>query len=716
EALATWYPAAVNLAAEGATPERHAGALVSQDFFAVIGVAPALGASFAAERFQPGQDGVVLISDAVWRQRFQGRSDIVGRPLQINGRTREIVGVMPPGFQTPAKAAFWVPKVFSPQELQDRDFKSQYVLGRLAAGATVDSARAEVATLYGNLRASYPEVLEGWAPLLHPAAEDVVKPLRPAMVLLLAAVAVVLLLACLNVASLLLAQAATRRGEFGVRAALGASPRRLVLLSLTETGTLSLAGGLIGLALAHTLLAGLRALAPASLARLDQVQLDPTALAFALGACVLTTLIAGLAPALQQARTDPVNALRAVSARATSRLTASRRALVIVQVAATVVVLVVTGLLLRSLDRVLDRDLGFQRENLLTARLELPPVKYAAEQRRDQFAEEVLSRLGQARGVESAAASTYLPLQGWPQIILRLEENPIVRPSDAAATGYTGVTPGYFRTLGMRLLRGRDFTSADREETVPVCVINEAFARTHFGSRDPLGKRLEIGFSEPPRWIEIVGVVNDTSNAQLEVQPQEQVFVPLRQQPPFLRSNPALSLVIRGQSGLEGLPESLRSAVWAVDRDQPLHLLQPMTQILQGATADRRFTLRILAAFAACAVALAAVGLYGMLNGQVTARTRELGVRMVVGAGRARILGLVLGSGALTTLLGMALGTLGALLAGRLWQAQFYQTSLSDPLTWSMVFLTLGSVSLVAGAIPAWRASRLDPAIVLKAE
>jgi putative ABC transport system permease protein len=716
EALAAWNPAAVNLAGDGATPERQAGALVTEDFFKVIGIGPVVGAGFTTEYFQPGADGVTLISQAVWQQRFGGDTNIVGRTIVMNGRSRVVVGVMPAGFQSPAKAAFWVPKVFSTFELQDRDYKGQLVLGRLAPGVTLESAQAEMNTLFGGLRQQFADVLEGWTPLVHPALEDVVKPLRPALLVLLGAVGMVLLMACLNVANLLLARGAARQGELGVRAALGASRRTLALQSLRESLAIALPGGLLGLLFAYYLLAALLSIAPATLPRIDQVQLDFNALLFTAAVCIVTTLVAGLAPALHQAQADPLDALRAASSRSTSRVGWWRRALVVFQVGATVVVLVATGLLLRSFERLLQRDLGFEPANLLTVRLELPPVKYAAEHQRDQFAEEILSRLAATTGVEAAAASTYLPLQGWPQLIMRLEENPVVRPSDAAATGYTGVTPDYFRAMGMRLLSGRGFTANDREGSPPVCVVNQTFARTHFGERDPLGKRLEIGFSEPPNWIEIGGVVNDTQNAQLETQPQEQVFVPLRQQPQFLRGNPTISLVVRSRRPVEGLGEAIRQAVWAVDKDQPLHLLQPMTHVLENATSQRRFTVIVLSMFAALALALAAIGLYGVMSGYVSVRTREIGVRMVLGAQRMDVLRLVLRMGARTLRVGMTLGALAALAVGRLLQAQLFETKPLDALTWVGVAAMLIILGFAACLVPAGRAARLQPVEALRCE
>lgn len=712
-ALAAWSPAAVNLAAREAPPERYPGALVTEDFFRVVATPPALGRGFASDQFVAGKDAVVLIGHAVWQGRFGGDPGIIGRTLQINGRSRTVVGILPAGFDWPAKAQFWVPKVFSAQETEDRDFKAQRVLARLADGVSLESARAETATRFAALVREHPDVLTGWSVRVNPVLEDLAGPLRPAFNLLLAAVALVLLMACINVASLLLARGAASSGELSLRLALGASRGAVIREMLTESGVLAVLGGLGGVWLAQVLVGVLVAVAPAGLPRMDQVRVDEWALGFTVALCALTTLIAGGLPAWHLSHADPMDALRAGGNRATEGASRWRRGLVIFQIAAAVVVLVGAGLLLRSLDRVLRRDLGFQPERLVTARLELPPIRYASDGQRNQFADEVLRRLTAAPGLEAAAFATALPLQGWPQYIFRLEENPGIKVSDAPTTGYTGVSPSYFATLGMRVLGGRGFSDADREGAPAVCMVNEAFARRHFGSRNPLGQRLEVGFSEPPQWMEIVGVVNDTTNEALEGDVREQVFVPLRQQPEFLTANPALSLVVRQNgTGIEGI----REAVWAVDRDQPVHLLQPMTQTLAQASAQRRFTVTVLAVFAGLALLLAAVGLYGVMSGSVVARTRELGIRVALGASRGQLLGLILGQGARALALGLLGGWLGAWALSGWLRGLLYQTAPVDGWTYLAVAVVLSGVGLIACWIPARRASRVDPLVALRNE
>ncbi len=714
-ALAAWNPASVNLVEEGSPPERYAGALVTEDFFGVVGTQPVQGPGFAPDHFQPGQDGVVMIAHGIWRQRFGGDPAVLGRELTINGRSRSVVGVLPPGFDSPARAQFWVPKVFRPQDLLDRDFKAQRVLGRLADGVTLEQARSEVATRFAQLRASHPDFLDGWSIVMRPALEDVVQSIRPALWLLMGAVATVLLMACINVANLLLSRGVARAAEMSLRAALGSGRVRLVRQLLLESLLLAIPGGALGLLLAYGLLGGLLALAPASMPRMDQVRLDGTALLFTAGACVLTGLLFGFLPAWQLSRADPMDALRGgLGGRSAPAHGRQRRRLVIVQIAAAVVVLVLTGLLLRSFARVVNQDLGFQPESLLTVRLELPPVRYGPAGKRDQFADDVLARLAATPGVRSAAATTLLPFQGWPEWILRLEEQAGVRVSEAPSTGYAAVSPGYFATLGMHLRQGRDLSAEDREDREPVCVVSHSFARRHFGDRDPLGRRLEVGFSDPPRWLTVVGVVGDARNADLETLPRDQVFVPLRQQPAFLASNPALNLVIRTEGNPVALGDALRKAVWAVDPSQPLHLLQPMTRILDQALASRRFTLLVLGVFAGIALFLATLGLYGVMSAAVASRTREFGIRAALGAGRLELGRLVFSFGASTLACGLSAGLLLASAAGRILNSMLYQTAPWDLPAFGFAAGALTLAALPACARPAWTAARLDPAETLR--
>jgi predicted permease len=716
QALAGWNTSAINLVADGGFPERYQGAAVTEDFFRVVGTLPRRGTVFSAEQFVPGKDGVVLISDAVWRERFSEAKDVVGRTVQINGRPRTIQGIMPPGFQAPAKAQFWVPRIFSEHDREDRDYKTLLVLGRLAEGVTVERAQAEIQTLFAGLRQQFPDFLTGWDIHLHPALEDVAAPLRPTLFTLLGAVITVLLLACLNVANLELARGISRQGELSVRAALGAGRSALLRQLFMESLVLAGLGGAAGLLLARGFISILLALAPPTLPRIDRVTLDAAAFAYTAGACALTGILFGLFPAWRFSRANPIDALRRAGQRATAFTGWTRHALAIVQVGAAMAVLISTGLLLRSFDRLQRQDLGFDPVNLMTVRLELSPARYGAGDKREVFAEEVLRELSETPGVETAAATTFLPFQGWPQFIMRLEDDADIKVSSAPATGYQGVSAGYFRTMNMPVVKGRGFTADDRENAKWVTIVNQSFARHFFGDRDPIGRRFEVGFADPPNWMEIVGVVADSKGLSLETQPGEQVFVPLRQQPAFLRDNPALSLVVRGRGGVPALSDGIRRAVWAVDKQQPLHLLQPMTQVVSEQTAQRRFTLVVLSAFAGTAVLLASLGLYGVMSGGVAARRRELGIRLALGSPRARLLWLVLRNGLKLTLAGILLGLLASFASTRFLQSLLFEIKPLDPMTFCAVPLLLMLVALLACWLPARRAGRVNPMEALRSE
>ncbi|MDB6037863.1 MAG: hypothetical protein JWM99_1704 [Verrucomicrobiales bacterium] len=715
-AMAAWAPAAINLASPGARPERFSGAAVTEDFLRVVKTVPTLGNGFSSENFTQGRDAVVLLSYGVWMNRFGGRSNILGEVVQVNARPRAIVGVLPPGFQTPAKAQFWVPKIFSDFEVQDRDYKAQPVLARLRDGVTLEQARAELEKLYGNLRSEYPDVLEGWKPEIHLAVTDSIKPVRPAMMVLVGAVITMLLMACVNVASLLLARGAGRAGEFSVRAALGANRWRLTAQLLAESGLLALMGGGAGLLLAGWLLKILVALAPANLPRIDQVHLDGTVLLLTAAACLFTGLVVGLAPAWRFSLANPNDALRAAGQRFSLGVGWLRRSLVVFQISASVVILIATGLLLRGFDRLLHVELGFEPSNLMSVRIELPPVKYGSGGHRDQFATEVFERLRANPRIEDAAFATLLPLQGWPSFIMRTEDNPVQRPSDATATGYAGITPNYFQTIGMHLLKGRAFLESDTEAAPLVCAVNQSFARKYFGGEDPLGKRIEVGFADHPRWMAIVGVVNDARNVALELQPRDQVFVPLRQQPEFLRGTPALSLIVRTQGEPAEASEAIRQSVWAVDKDQPLYQLRPMISTIVDQAAPRRFVVTVLGFFATAALTLAAMGLYGVMNHTAALRTREIGVRMALGAQRRDVLNLILKAGASTLLTGLILGISGAVICSRLIRPMLFEIPANDFLTWVGVVILLTASGLLACFLPARRAAKLDPIAALRYE
>ncbi|MCW5556734.1 MAG: ABC transporter permease [Verrucomicrobiae bacterium] len=713
-ALTCFQGASVNVGAGEGPPERWNAALVHDDFFRVAGVGPALGNVFNPDHFRDGADDVMILSHGVWQERFGGDATVVGRTIPLNGRTRTVIGVMPDGFQTPGQSRVWLPKVFSQQELYDRANKGFIVLGRLAPGLTADQATRDVAGIAANLAQDFPVLLDGWSAFAVPLLEGFAQPMRLPLLVLLAAVGVVLLMACVNVANLLLARSAARVGEMAMRAALGAERRHLIRQLGIESLLLALLGGIAGWLCAVFLLKLLIATAPAGLPRVSQVTLDFPALAFTLGATVLTAVVFGFAPAWQLARVQPVQAMRDTAANLTVRAGVTSRSLVVFQIAAAMVVLVATGLLLRSFDRLLRTDLGFRADELLTVRLELPPAKYGGEGRRNQFAQSLLEKLAVIPGVESAGITSRLPIQGWGRVITRVEGRPSPRPSEAPATGTAGVTPDYFRTLNIPILRGRGVTAADHANATKVAVINEAYARRFFPGEDPLGRRIEIGFDEPPQWIEVIGIVRDSRNESLEASPQDEVFVPLAQQQGFFGTS--ISVAIRTRPGAPDIVNALRQAVWSLDKDQPLHNLKPMKQVLFEATAQRRFTLIVLGVFAGLALLLTLVGLYGVLAYSVSRRGREIGIRMALGAQRGDVSRLILREGLRLAAIGIAAGLLAALASVRVMRSLLYEIGLADPVTFAAIPLLLAAIALLACWLPARRAARVDPMVALRTE
>jgi putative ABC transport system permease protein len=498
------------------------------------------------------------------------------------------------------------------------------------------------------------------------------------------------------------------------RSALGAARLRLVRQLGIESLMLALLGGAAGCLFAAVLLKFVIAAAPAGLPRVNQVTLDFRALGFTLGATALTALIFGFAPAWQLARIQPIWAMRDSAPNTTARTGRISKSLVIFQIAASLVVLVAAGLLLRSFERLVRTDFGFRPDELLTVRLELPAAKYNAEGKRSQFARALVDKLAALPGVESATATTQLPLQGWGSVITRVDGRPSPPPSQAPATGFAAVTPEYFHTLNIPILKGRAFTSSDNATAVKVGVINQAFAQRFFPDEDPIGKRVELGFAEPPQWIEIVGIARDTRNESIENQPQDQVFTPLDQAPWFIGA--PISVAIRARAGAVDLIPSLREAVWSLDKDQPLHNLKPMKQILFEATAQRRFTLIVLGVFAGLALLLALIGLYGVLAYAVSKRKREIGIRIALGAQGRDVLRLILREGVLLIMFGIATGLLGAVAAIRLMRNLLYETAPTDPATFAAITLLLSLVTLLACLLPARRAAKVDPMVALRCD
>jgi len=709
----------LNLSGDGAEPERLQGAWVGADFFKVMGIRPLAGRAFAPGEDKAGASRVAVISEKLWRGRFGGDPGAVGRSITLNGNPYTVVGILKKGEQLPSAADVWVPKVFSANEMQSRGAVFFGAIGRLAPGATLAQARAESEVIGRRLSAQYPDANASYfkSMTVIPLADQILGDTRKPLLILLGAVGVVLLIACVNVANLLLVRAAVREGEIVIRTALGAGRGRIVRQLLTESLVLALAGGAAGVALAVWIVKGLIALGPKGIPRLEQAQVDGTALLFALGISLLTGVLFGLAPALQTSRTDLGGAIREGTRGSKGRAgTRARGALVILETALAVVLLAGAGLLIRSFSRLQSVSPGFQPENAVTFKLQLPEGRYSTEDKLRGFTGALMERMRQLPGVEEAGATTTsgMPFGGSVDVLtFSVAGRPPAPVDKEEAIRIAISTPGAFKALGLRVVRGRAFTPQDRAGAPQVAVINEAAARKHFPGENPLGHRIDLGWTVDGvhRGGEIVGVVADFKQDALEAEIEPELFLPYDQAP--LES---LSVVLRTRPGTRSLDSTIRAQVRALDPDLPVYGLQPLGELVAGSTSQSRFYMLLLGGFAAIALLLAAVGTYGVIAYAVRQRTQEIGIRMALGASRDRVMGMVVRQGLTLALLGAGVGLLLAFLVTRAMRSLLYEVSVSDPMTYLGVAGLLLAVAAVAAYLPARRAARTEPQLALRGE
>ena len=711
--LAAAAGAPLNLTGDG-EPQRLIGVKATAHYFEVYGVQPVLGRTFLPEEDAPGKDKVVVLSHPLWQRVFGGAADVLGRSLQLNGEPYTVIGVTPPGFVSQNKTDAWVPMAFAADETANDNRGAHYlnVTGRLKPGVSAGQADAELKVLSAQLAKQYPDSNKGWGAFVMPLLEYSVKDARRVIYILLGAVGCVLLIACANVANLLLARATARHREISIRAALGAGRARLIRQLLTESVLLALAGGGAGLLLARWGLDLLLALAPANLPRTADIHLYGTVLAFSLALSVATGLVFGLAPAWLAARTDVNEALKQGSRGSTEggargRL---RSLLVVLEVAFALLLLAGAGLLGRSFERLAHVNPGFIPEDATVIRLTLPAKKYAQPASQVAFADALLARLSALPGVKAAGLTHALPLVGDWVLGFTIDGRPPVAPSDQPNTNYYAVTPDYFRAMGIRLVRGRLFNERDDAKAPHVALINETLARQYFPHEDPIGKRINIT-NGPDTWREIVGVVADVTQYGLDRATTNQSYEPYAQKP-----YTGLNIVIRTEGPTGALLAALRPAVYAVDKDQPVGSILALEDILADSIARQRFATLLLGVFSAVALVIAAVGIYGVMAYNVTQRTGEIGIRLALGAQPRDVLRLVFAQGGKLVGLGLLLGLAAALAGGRLLESMLYKTSPYDPVTLGAITLLLGAVAALACLLPARRATKVDPMIALRAE
>ena len=713
ESIAAYSGASLNLTGEG-EPQRLVGVKATVHYFDVFGVKPMLGRAFAPEEDAPGKDKVVVLSQPFWQRVFGGAPDMVGRPLQFNGEPYTVIGIAPAGFGAASKVDAWVPMAFRPSETANDNRGAHYInaTARLKPGVTTAQADAELKVLAAQLAKQYPDSNKGWSAFAAPLLDHTVRDVRQVLYTLLGAVGCVLLIACANIANLLLARASARHREISIRAALGTGRGRLMRQLLTESVLLAMLGGALGVLFAKWGLDALLALAPPNLPRVSAIRLDSTVLAGSMALSVTTGLVFGLAPAWLAARTDVNEALKQGSRGTTEggargRL---RSTLVVVEVAATLVLLADAGLLVRSFINLAHVDPGFTPEHATALRLSLPFKKYGKPEQQAAFADALLARLAALPGVQAVGLTHSMPLVGDYVLGFNVEGRP--RPSDADMpnTNYYAVTPGYFRAMGIHLVRGRLFTDRDDAKAPRVALINENLARQQFPHEDPVGKRINIT-NGPDTWREIVGVVTDIKQYRVDKPTTSQSYEPFAQVPSL-----NLNVVLRTAGPPAAMLGALRPAVYAVDQDQPVGSVRPLEDIMADSLARQRFALTLLTVFSLVALVIAAIGIYGVMAYNVTQRTGEFGIRLALGAQPRDVLRLVLAHGGKLVGLGLLLGLGAAFASVRAVESMLFNTGAHDPLTLAAITLLLGGVAALACLVPARRATKVDPMIALRAE
>ncbi len=716
------YGESVNLSG-AEVPENVQGARVGHDYFAMLGVQPALGRSFLPEEDAEGRGDVVVLSDGLWRRRFGADRSVVGSEIRLDGRPHRVVGVMPASMDYALyDEELWVPAAFSAERRAMHDEHYLSVLARLKPGVTPTQAEAELGSLGRWLETTYPKENRERTLAMAPLMEELVGDYRPRLYVLLGAVSFVLLIACANIANLLLARGAARSRETAIRAAIGAGRSHLLQQAFAESLVLAVAGGGLGLLLGYWGVSLLAAFGPEDVPRLAQARVDGTVVAFAVGLTLLSGLVFGMAPAFRSAARSPHEALKEggrTGSRAGSR-DGLRNALVVIEMALALVLLTGAGLLIRSAVALNGVDPGFDPTGVVAGRVSLPAVTYQSPEQVTRTFERIDERLAAIPGATHAAIASAAPLEGTNSNGLIPEGRPLELGSSINSLMRL-VTPGWFETMRIELLRGRTFTAEDRPGAPLVMVINEALAREAFPGQDPIGKRIaccEAGPDGSPNWKEVIGVVRDVRTAGLDQDPVPEFYLPMVQAPAaaWTWTDRTMTVAVRTQGDALALLPALRAAVSEVDPSVPLYNLGTMQGRVMDSMAQSRFSTMLLTVFGAIALTLAAIGVYGVISYGVTQRTQEIGIRMALGAGHAHVLGMVVRHGAVLAAIGLGLGLAGALALSRLIAGLLFRVSPTDPPTFLIGTLVLSLVAVLAAALPARRAALTDPMVALRNE
>ncbi|MEP6571967.1 MAG: ABC transporter permease [Gemmatimonadota bacterium] len=717
EHLATyWFTAGQsgsNLTGSG-EPVRVGTALVSGDFFAALGMAAARGRALRpADDVVGGDNHVAVLSDRLWRQRFGGDASIVGRTVTLDGKLFTVTGVMPPAFEYPSRDVdLWLPvSIFTDDDVPHRrEVRWLNAVGRLRPGVSLEAGQAAASAIISRLAQEYPESNKGWVgAVLEPMHDALVGGVRPALLVLLGSVAMVLLIACANVANLVLARATSRGREVAIRAALGARRGRLIRQMLTESLLLSLTGGAVGLLIGIWGLDSLLAISGGRIPQSNMIHLDPTVISFTFLLSVITGLLFAIVPAFRSTRDTVLPALSDGGRTGTAgrQRQTFRSALVVSQLALAVVLLAGAGLMVRSFWRLTHVNPGFEPDQVLTLRISIPETKYPYPGKDAAYRNELIDKVAALPGVVAVGGSKTAPLRGGgePYEFSAVGKDGAPRILHARSGAYI-VTPGYFRALGIPIVRGRDFSRQDNPDAFYL-LVNEAAAREFWPNENAIGQTLLQG----ERRAEVIGVVGDVRNDGLATDAASAIYVPITR---FSRST--LNMFVRTAGNPLLMAGVVRDAIWAVDRDQPISDLGPLREAVSGSISQPRFTTTLLALFGSLAAVLAALGIYGVMSYTVSQRAHEIGIRMALGARAADVLMMVVGRALTLTGIGIGIGLLGAAALTRLLASLLFGTSATDPLTFAAITLILAGVALVASYVPARRAARVDPVVVLRNE
>jgi putative ABC transport system permease protein len=723
EDVSAWSHEEITVGGPGAEPERVAAAAVSANMLSLLRVAPALGRGFTSDEDRPGGAPVALLGNTYWQTRFGGDPSIVGRTVPMNGVSTTIVGVMPPGFTYPgATTRIWVPIQIDPKNPGNRKAHSIRAVGRLAPSVSFDTARAELQTIMAAWKAQYPDIHTGHYLFIRPLLDDVAGSVRPALVALLAATGFVLLIVCANVASLLLARAEARTREMAIRGALGAGRARLVRLTLMESGVLSLAGGLLGVVFAQVAVRALLQVDPSSIPRSTEIGVDARMLAFAAALSLVSALLFGLVPALRGASPALQETLRESSQSTTAGIgrQLARKGLVAIEVALGIVLVLGATLMVRSFDRLLSVERGFQPCGVLMANVDLPVASYKDDARVETFYDTLLTRVRAVPGVQAASAASGVPM--WSDIGVwdfEIEGRPEPRAGETAWNAAIVVARGsYFDTLRIPLVRGRVFSEHDDVRSMPVAIVNEAMAARFFNGEDPIGRRIRVkGVASQDAWMTVVGIVRDIRDEGLDLAPRPTYYLSHAQTPVTQEgAYRSMTVLLRVMGKPEAIVPAVRAAVRELDPTLPVFDVQTVDAVIDQSIARPRFTTVLLGLFAVIGAVLGASGIYGVLSYTVARRTQELGIRRALGAPAGRLVTDIILRGMQPVGLGLIAGVLGSFWATRLLTTELFGISPTDPSTYVLASVAVLLVALAACVIPARRALHISPISALRSE